>query len=319
MKKIVLITVSLILTLNSFAQKDTAYFKDGTIIPFEILYDDPSHLPKWEVDINFFTFMLVSEGALCMQLRPSYKIDDKMYVDFRLTVPYTKGLDQSTSNYKEISRLSIDLTPQFHYKLFTVIQHKDRTLTLKNDGSTAYKLERVRNFGRNLYVDAGFNYFQSNLNRYLTNVNDDQLQDHFLGGYSSTSISGGLTYTKTESYKVKKTEGSFTNWNRIKWYTTFNYALSESKDIYNVVIDGSNSINTTRELADIDELDGVNFKGKFNYRVGFDLTFGMKKNIPFHFGFQFGSIPFYEDNKGKPLTSNSIIMFRLGFGIVERL
>jgi len=315
MKKIILL-FTIALSLNSWAQKDTAVFEDGTKIAYELLYDDPYHLPKWEVNVNPLTIVDAgsSAPALVFQIIPSYVLNSKMYIDFQLTLPYSKAMHGEKED--EISKLFIDFTPLFHYKLFNYTSHKDRGLTLKNESNVAYKIEKIRNFGRSVYIDGGLNFFQSSSNKYLSDVNDDEMNKYFIGSHNGSSFTTGLTYTKTESTKLIVDGKTKTNWNRLKWYANFNFLVSDTKDIYKIGVDETVDPSLSHKL---EEFDDIIILSKLNYRVGFNATIGMKKNMPLNLGFEFGSIPAYQNKNNVRLTQKTMVMFHVGFGIIEKL
>lgn len=68
-------------------------FENGQSKDVVIEYDDPSRLPKFQVEFNPMSFAVLKDASLTFHLKPSYRITDWIRVEGRLVMPYGRKVD----------------------------------------------------------------------------------------------------------------------------------------------------------------------------------------------------------------------------------
>lgn len=317
-----LISLTLLISFSGISQNNVQkiHFEDGSTKLLRMIYDDPFHLPKWQLEYSIFGFTVQKDGALVFQLKPVFRFNEKFMVDCQITMPYSKGLDfnihQNKKDYPTLKR-SFDISLLSHYRFATRRKVKNKWLAVSFGPGVVYKAKMNRNV-------ASYATFISGLNAhrlaYDYNVkgedNNDSDTTYSLGTGTTYSVCAGLGWSFSESYKLNTDGVVMKFWRSARIYGFVSYAFaSKERYLRENYYDDIVVHDPPESEFDAMKLD------RFGYRVGIDLSPNIvNSNVAITYGFEFGRHASYVTSADNTIgTSQSMFMVHFGFSFGEKL
>lgn len=321
MKKIVTL-IALLSAVSSYAQ--TIYdidFSDGSKKRVVMDYDDPNNLPRFNLTYNFFGFSVIGKGMLSYQVKPEFRLNDKMIITGNWTSAYTRGLDENiryNASYQDLMKKTSILGLDFHYDALTSTKPQEKKTPVDYGGNTVYIAKLPRNTSRSLQVNVGFS-------RIVTPSELDLLNDSSVSSslnyvaMNFQSINGklGLAYHKRESYKVTADGISRSYFRYSRIYANLLYALSTSYKAYGTDYSNPSATPSTTEVSSGYVAPAIN---KIGWSVGLEKHMGIKNStLSMMIGVEFGKIPHLTSAniQGETIAAAPDLLqihFGLGFG-----
>lgn len=311
MKKSILVLLLFSISVSANCQKYDIEFPNGEVKKVVFAYDDPSRVPKFQVEMNLFGFTTIKDASLIFQIKPVYILSDRIWFDGLLTMPYSRSLDGSIIGEIDKKKLSIDFVPQAHFKLWSKVKQKKRKLPISykagpEEGSTIVYVAKVpRKKAYALEFDAGFIFNRTNANSFYLESTIPQIE-FIMNRYNSTSLLGGFSYKISESFKFNSNGITRRHWRSSRLFLDFTYAIAKNFIVHNY---GSENEVTTGFIE-------PDFK-PFGWRFGFDRVIGMNNsNFGIIYGFEVGANPefstFFDGRTERTLSSRG----RISVGII---
>jgi hypothetical protein len=314
MKKLTLIASLLCFSIQQlYAQKDIELtFDNGETKTFRFDYDDPEVLPKWGLDLRFFGLTDLGVGVPGPKIIPYFRASYKLTFQGHLTIPYSKGMDENALGREEAMSTS-DWSLMSHYIILSKDQTKEKNVAVdfghSGGADVIYKAKLPRSVKRNLAVDGGlggYRYYKDiELEREPPKNFGNMDSNYYIGMVSNTAMQLGLSYFKSESYKMTTDDKTRTYWNTQRIYARMTLGLI-------------NKYSITKAGVEVDKVaDGFQqpVKSVLGYRIGMDRNFGIKNSgCSMIWGLEFGSLP---GIKGEGLK-NTIFMLHFGIGLAPK-
>ncbi|MFD1552608.1 hypothetical protein DNU06_15440 [Putridiphycobacter roseus] len=154
MRKEIIISIILFIAFTGLSQTKRITTGDGSLTKELIYEDDPSVLPKWEINIQPFSIGL-SPNFIGAYLEPRYRCEN---LSFSMPLMFSYSKYDLIPAYNDTVR-AIDCKLLGHYELTSKESVKEEIITIKNDSII------WRNINRNklssYYGDFGIGYCQS--------------------------------------------------------------------------------------------------------------------------------------------------------------
>ncbi|MEQ9188551.1 MAG: hypothetical protein RLP15_12515 [Cryomorphaceae bacterium] len=303
MLRIVPLLALLVIAASATAQKEEGadapisyeiQFKNKTKT-FTLIYDDPLHQPKFQVQARFFNPSVDvrnDEVVMGFTLTPIYHLNPKLWISADIFSPYTGDLDGTLSHNPEdvkLYRTLLDVHPVFHLTLLT-----DRRETVKKvsvdyeyseDVTYVYNAELPRVSSRTLDFDFGLNYHrQSNLLRFGAQDSTQfpgSTQTHPYQGGTMNALSAvaGVSVEFLESVKYRTDGNEYAYWNQAKVFAQLTYALASFYPVY-LIEDENRDDVYERVKTDYEQPEFI----RVGYRIGAQKTLGFKNTGAGMFG-----------------------------------
>lgn len=293
---------------------------------FTIVYDDPSRLPQFQTEIRFFNPIIMGDGIMAFAIKPIYHLDENMWMDMDISIPYAKGADGTIHHSKtdrEEFKAFLDINPQFHYTLLKKIRVKEKKVNIdyeySGNSTKIYQAKLPRKNSRTLELDGGINFQRRSADITLESL-DTVAKDisYFIGSCSNLSLTVGLSTQNIQSVKYITDGKEYGYWRRGRIYGYLTYSLTNNYTSYQSIYqyDSNGSIIDPKISNSQSGFVAPKFS-RLGYRVGLEKTLGMKnKGSGMIIGCEFGLFPYYyipgNDSPYSTMES-SFFTFKWGF------
>jgi hypothetical protein len=169
--------------------------------------------------------------------------------------------------------------------------------------------------GHNLSIDGGFGgirYYEGAGLKNLAYQGSEHSDTNYVAvNYSSASVYAGVSYFKTESYKMTTNKTSRAYWRTFRLYALFTAGVG-SYNVSQIIYNSSANESTSSKAETGYEVPG---KKALGYRIGLERIVGfMNSPFSFTYGVETGSVP------GLKLedSPSGIFLFHIGAGISSK-
>lgn len=323
MKKLLLILAT-IPTLLSAQKTYEINFDDGSTKVVTMNYDDPDNLPKFNLTYDLFGFSVIGQGMLSYQLKPEFRINNKMMVSGKWSTAYSRSLDENiryNSSYQSIFKKTSTLGLLFHYSLFTLDKPVTKKVAVDYGGNTVYLARLPRTIAKTLQVEVGIQRTMTPAELELLSDSSTAFSTFRAMNFSSFSGVAGISFYKHESYQVTSNgvSRSFFRYTRIYAHAVF--AMKTAYTTYSIDYGSSSSSPTTAAEATSGFISPS--LSKMGWNLGIEKHMGIKNSsASICIGFELGKLPHLisKDQQGETTTSPaSYFQIHFGFGLGTKI
>lgn len=317
MSKIFLLALIIITRLYAFNQEKTANIGNKDENLDVIFEDNPSIIPKLEINIQPLTIGLSPKSFFAFHLEPRYRLSNNFSLSIPVTVPYWKSKYKFRFNqpYTVTTLIlrTLDLNIMGHYKL----KSKDK---LKKESIKVGGLFIWENLNRKkrhtTYIDFGLGYYNTGSNFSFTGRSSYKRVRINGGHIESISAIIGLSLEKSKSIRIKVDSVSFSQFRIKRFYTNLSLGFINNFEVYGP------DLKPITEKHLLELLKYV----PFGWRMAYTYQKSIKNSSnAFTFGVEFGHLIGYKQLGIKPLEVftrtidynkySNLIHFNLRFGI----
>ncbi len=318
MKKLNYLTLTALfvgVSASSFTQNytDTAYYKDGTSIPY-FIKNQSDKVQKYNFCISPIT-VLPDNVVFMFSTTGFMRLNKKMFVDARFAIPYSSSTDNIAS--KSAQKGTIEVQGAFNYLFGTVKKMKPAqcylaSKYLSTSSVTVYQMKFEKERITKYYLSGGLDFLRTaGQTNYIAGDKLTEFTKYFIGNASSVSIMGGITRERRYGYtygstllpKILKRNGRIRNYAYLTYAPVINYSIVRtSGSDYQVVNTGYNVPDKFRKLG---------------WRFGTEIKLS-PTNVSPYFGLEFGRMHGIKESISQKSYYGSVYaMVKLGieFGI----